>query len=181
MEKKNRFLDFKMKGVIYLISILFISFIPEDIRAFNINPLHKKGYYGNVSISAGAGLDRTVSCNLLTSHGCSFGNGFYCGFGTGLQYNADKITLPIFADVRYSILDKLVSPFVAVRAGGVHSFKDKGMSSYLSPYFGIDLGRVSLTISWECITGKRIKANPSYIYESKISHQAFLVGVSYSF
>ena len=69
-------------------------------------------------------------CNrlsLTTSQGYQFNNFFYLGAGAGMEVNTYRkskgeeagVSVPIFADLRFNILnDKKVLPFVVVRAGG---------------------------------------------------------------
>lgn len=70
------------------------------------------------------------ACNrlsLTTSQGYQFNNFFYLGAGAGMEVNTYRkskgeeagVSVPIFADLRFNILnDKKVLPFVVVRAGG---------------------------------------------------------------
>ena len=71
-----------------------------------------------------------LDCNrlsLTTSQGYQFNNFFYLGAGAGMEVNTYRkskgeeagVSVPIFADLRFNILnDKKVLPFVVVRAGG---------------------------------------------------------------
>ena len=89
-------------------------------------------------------------CNrlsLTTSQGYQFNNFFYLGAGAGMEVNTYRkgkgeeagVSVPIFADLRFNILnDKKVLPFVVVRAGG-------SVGYYHGGYMGVQVGiRVKL-------------------------------------
>ena len=89
-------------------------------------------------------------CNrlsLTTSQGYQFNNFFYLGAGVGMEVNTYRkskgeeagVSVPIFADLRFNILnDKKVLPFVVVRAGG-------SVGYYQGVYMGAQVGiRVKL-------------------------------------
>ena len=89
-------------------------------------------------------------CNrlsLTTSQGYQFNNFFYLGAGAGMEVNTYRrskgeeagVSVPIFADLRFNILnDKKVLPFVVVRAGG-------SVGYYQGVYMGAQVGiRVKL-------------------------------------
>lgn len=89
-------------------------------------------------------------CNrlsLTTSQGYQFNNFFYLGAGAGMEVNTYRkskgeeagVSVPIFADLRFNILnDKKVLPFVVVRAGG-------SVGYYHGAYMGVQVGiRVKL-------------------------------------
>ena len=89
-------------------------------------------------------------CNrlsLTTSQGYQFNNFFYLGAGAGMEVNTYRkskgeeagVSVPIFADLRFNILnDKKVLPFVVVRAGGCVGY-------WRGAYFNVQAGiRVKL-------------------------------------
>lgn len=87
----------------------------------NKNIHYKQSYKGNVELSCGV----KDTWSFLTSHGYSFGNGLYLGGGSGFsaeflpEYDSNpRVLLPLFADLKYSFCNSVVSPFVGVRAGG---------------------------------------------------------------
>lgn len=91
---------------------------------------------------------------LSTSHGYSFGNGLYVGGGIGLGFDtvyADKtsVIIPVFAEVKYSFLDKFDSPFVSVRLGEYADCTNYGLGFYFNPAVGVDLGRFNLKLGYE--------------------------------
>ena len=117
----------------------------------------KPGYAGNISFAIGKDFIQGSTVDLLTSHGYSFGNGLYLGMGTGLSVNlvsGDGIgtfmTVPIFADMKYSFMDRRVSPFIALKAGiGMYTAYDYlPLCLYLAPSVGIDIGRFSIGINY---------------------------------
>ena len=119
----------------------------------------KPGYAGNISFAIGKDFIQGSTVDLLTSHGYSFGNGLYLGMGTGVTtnlYAADMggvdalITIPLFADVKYSFMNKRVSPYIALKTGiGVLSGDVVFPPClYVAPSIGVDIGRFSLGITY---------------------------------
>ena len=119
----------------------------------------KPGYAGNISFAIGKDFIHGSTVDLLTSHGYSFGNGLYLGMGTGVTtnlYAADMggvdalITIPLFADVKYSFMNKRVSPYIALKTGiGVLSGDVVFPPClYVAPSIGVDIGRFSLGITY---------------------------------
>ena len=98
------------------------------------------GYRGFVDIgltTAGYGYDSRGE--FSTSHGYQFDPYLYAGMGTGIHlYGDSRILVPIFADVRYTFMNRTVSPYVNLRTG--YSFKlhgDIDGGYYLSPTGGL--------------------------------------------
>ncbi len=117
------------------------------------------GYAGNISFAIGKDFVDGSSMDLLTSHGYSFGNGLYLGMGTGVLTNhfaADmggvgaQITVPLFADIKYSFINKRVSPYIALKTGIGLLTDDVAFPSclYVAPSVGVDIGRFSLGITY---------------------------------
>ena len=93
-------------------------------------------------------------CVFSAVHGYSFGNGLYVGGGIGLGFDtvyADKtsVIIPVFAEVKYSFLDKFDSPFVSVRLGEYADCTNYGLGFYFNPAVGVDLGRFNLKLGYE--------------------------------
>lgn len=96
---------------------------------------------------------------FTTSHGYGFGNGLYIGGGSGfgVEYVPDYYAeadclLPLFADLKYSFLNKAASPFLSLKAGGyanVDSEEVKGIRLFVNPAIGVEIKRFSIRAGYE--------------------------------
>ena len=80
--------------------------------------------------------------------------------------------LPLFADVKYSFLNKLATPYVSVKAGGyadVTSTKVQGIRTFANPAIGIDIHRFSLEVGYEYQLGCWGYKNGEHIHQVKCS------------
>lgn len=114
------------------------------------NPYYDRGYIGNVALGGTVGLsnDFGTRATLFTSHGYSFGHGVFAGLGTGVIMDfAGQCTIPLYADFKYSFLDRIVSPFVDYKMG-VSLYDLAYASLYVSPSVGVDVGRFSFSIGY---------------------------------
>lgn len=132
------------------------------------------GYMGNVELGVGFTTSREMNATILTSHGFTNGKGWYFGVGTGLSYSY-IVTIPFFADVKYSICDGVVSPFVSMKAGTDISAESAGV--YCSPSVGMDYGNISILLKYDLATGK-IWSNPFGGEEIWMDKHAFSVGLA---
>lgn len=142
---------------------------------------YESGYKGNVELDAGATLSRTFIVSVLTSHGYSVGNGLYLGVGTGVTinpYDRGNFVLPIFADVKYSFMDRVCSPFLSMKMGTSFYMEDVTAGFLLKPSVGVDVGNFSLHIGYGLHTGTETIAGLLSEYFTKHS---FAVGVSWWF
>lgn len=146
------------------------------------------GYAGNISFAIGKDFIQGATVDLLTSHGYSFGNGLYLGMGTGLSViiDGDGVfpAIPIFADMKYSFLDRKVSPYVALKAG---VSMDTGydylpICLYLAPSVGIDIGRFSISVNYvyERNTARVVESGDLVSLTAKIFDK-LQFGVTYNF
>ena len=163
-----------MKRTILLILLLVSMAVCSSAREKGGNPYYKTGYRGNVGLHLGGINARLGEFGFTTIHGKSFGNGVFLGGGIGLNYPILDIdtdvclTVPIFIDAKYSVLDQRVSPFVEARIGTMFFYgSDWGM--FLSPVLGVDIGRWSIFVSYELRQNYKIKDN------------CMLVGFSWNF
>ena len=77
---------------------------------------------------------------LTSSHGHQFNPHFFLGMGSGFHYytDADALILPLFIDMRGTILQGMVSPFFGVKTGYSFNTSDKFKGGiYLAPAFGV--------------------------------------------
>ena len=114
------------------------------------------GYRVNVEVEAGSTLSRFFIGSVLTSHGYNVGNGLYCGVGTGVTANPNEygnFTIPVFADLKYSFMNKDFSPFVAIKMGTSFYVEDLTAGLMCRPSVGVDIRKCSLSMGYGRYTG----------------------------
>ena len=139
-----------MKKILIVITIGLLTAISMDAKGEGKNLYYEKGYLGNVAVGGTIGLDYDFGARttLFTSHGYSFGNGAFVGMGTGVIMDfAGQRTIPLFADFKYSFLNKTVSPFIDYKMG-ISLYDMTYTSLYVSPSIGFDIGRFSLSVGY---------------------------------
>lgn len=140
-----------MKIYRFLLLFILCSIVSHDVTAQTKNYLYYKGYRANVQ--AGYMFEgHHPTYSLSSSHGYSFGNGLYIGGGSGLFLNTldygegSRFMIPLFAEVKYSFLNRKVSPYVDFKAGLLGDLTKKGFGRVINPMIGVDVGRFSLGI-----------------------------------
>ena len=125
--------------------------------AYMINVGYERGYRADIELSW---VGKSV-WGIASSHGFSFGNGIYvgggAGFGAELTKQADtsgsswnaSYFVPVFADVKYSFMKTLASPFVSLRGGAIADITNLGVRTFASPAVGLDIARFSLKVGYE--------------------------------
>lgn len=115
----------------------------------NSSPL-KRGY------SAQINSDFFVSSHMIgptitTVHGFRFNPKISIGLGTGFRFDAfnDDLSIPVFANVRYDILDRKISPFMAANSGIAIGIGKLNTGFYGSFDFGCRFKRFSLSTGVE--------------------------------
>ena len=113
---------------------------------------YERGYRADIAVSTSISEQYTLS----TSHGFSFGNGLYVGGGVGFTAetflnfeDAPHYLVPLFADVKYTFLNKRVSPFVSARVGGVFNTEYKMRRMLISPMVGINVRHFTVGLGYE--------------------------------
>lgn len=125
-----------------------------DTVSSSIN--YRKGYRGDVEIFC----TLPDTWGITSSHGYSFGNGLYVGGGAGFSaeftpdYKSNPTYLvPVFADLKYSFLNNLASPFVNLRTGVYADITNPGIRYFINPSVGMDIGRFALKVGYELQAG----------------------------
>lgn len=114
--------------------------------------MYRKGYRADIELS----WANPNHWGISTSHGKSFGNGLYAGGGAGFNaIMADEVTYytPVFANVKYSFINRLASPFVNAKAGGLIDITNYGIRTFINPAFGVDIDRFSIKVGYEYSLG----------------------------
>lgn len=142
--------------------------IPPKPQPYPINGL-KRGLRGYVEVGYALGLsDDDDGCGLVRAAlGYQFNSHIFTGLGVGvgLYDEFEDLGLPVFANFRYTILNKRISPFVDAKAG--YSFIDmEGL--YLSPSIGCRFAigkRMAITTS-VCLEVQNYEhSHSSYYYD----------------
>lgn len=145
-----------MKRILMVLVVCCCGFAAaaED---YPVNIYHDNWYVGNVELNAGIALNSNIlNAGVFTTHGYAFGCGLFTGFGVGciLSYNAPAyVSVPAYVDFRYSAVDDKVSPFVDLKVGAVRHYGCGG-GLYLSPSFGLDIGKWSVFVKYQHIGGE---------------------------
>lgn len=152
----------------------------------------KPDYMANVSYNRGYRADIELSWadksvwGITSSHGFSFGNGIYVGGGAGFGAELTKNTVtpesnwnasylvPVFADIKYSFLNTLATPFVSLKGGAVADITNKGIRTFANPAVGLDIARFSLKVGYEYQLGFWGHLDGKHMHNIKL-------GVAYTF
>lgn len=138
-----------MKKNLFMFAIVaMLGTVSASAQSIN----YKKGYRANVELSLGIQEQFAIS----SSHGYSFGNGLYVGGGVAFMAETlDEFTTqpnyltPIFADMKYSFLNRKVSPFAAARIGGIIDINRMNGRLWLNPSIGLDINRFSIGVGYD--------------------------------
>lgn len=57
--------------------------------------------------------------------------------------------VPVFADVKYSFINRLASPFVSLKGGAYADITNSGLRTFANPAVGVDIGRFSIKVGYE--------------------------------
>lgn len=111
---------------------------PTPVRSasHSVNGL-SSGFRGYIEAGYALGLDYDYHCCWLArvAFGYQFNSHIFTGLGAGVGFyqRMEYFSIPVFANFRYYILNKRISPFVDAKVG--YSPEDKG-GLYLSPSLG---------------------------------------------
>ena len=165
---------------------------------YMINVGYNRGYRADIELSW---ADKSV-WGITSSHGFSFGNGLYVGGGAGFgaELTKDPVTtasvaedvidpeysytpesnwnasylVPVFADIKYSFLNTLATPFVSLKGGAVADITNKGIRTFANPAVGLDIARFSLKLGYEYQLGFWGHLDGKHMHNIKL-------GVAYTF
>ena len=145
-----------MKRILLIICVLgvCIGANAQENHAF------RKGYCGDVSMGGLIGINKDLrndAVSLSTTHGYSYGDGFYIGAGAGVNILfSEGVTIPVFAVGKYNFIDNNISPFVDCRIGAEILIQDgdSGIAFITSPGFGIDFRKLTLRAAYLCEAGR---------------------------
>lgn len=127
------------------------AFVQPFTDTVSTSRMYRKHYRADVELS----WNDPNTWGITSSHGYSFGNGLYIGGGAGFAAefisgsDATTYLVPVFADIKYSFINMLASPFVSLRAGGYADVTNSGIRTFANPALGLDIGRFSFKIGYE--------------------------------
>lgn len=141
------------KNFLILIALFALSNMAKAQDAETANRMFRRGYRTDIQLEANTYQQSFIS----TSHGYSFGNGFYIGggaaFGVEFQpdFEADPFYLSsLFVDGKYTLTQWRVAPFVALRTGSYITIEENPAGRFfINPAVGVDWGHISLRVGYE--------------------------------
>ena len=165
---------------------------------YMVNVGYERGYRADVELS----WTKSSIWGISTSQGFSFGNGLYVGGGVGFGAELTKNTLavaglsdndvdpeysytqesnwkagylvPVFADVKYSFMKTLATPFVSMKGGIVADITNVGTRTFFNPAVGLDIARFSLKVGYEYQLGIWRHLQGTHMHKVKL-------GIAYTF
>lgn len=175
------------------ITVLLLAFAAV-LSAQSKNSSYKKGYKADVEIGTKIYSKGTGNAYMATtSHGYAFGNGLYVGGGIGigvethgmLDHSEARICVPVFADVKYSFINRLASPFVSIKAGGYYDYTQCGIGYFVRPAVGVDIWRFSLNVGIDYMmcgyADTVLKEGVSHYQTAMIGDTGVYVGLAFNF
>ena len=82
--------------------------------------------------------------------------------------------VPVFADIKYSFMKTLASPFISLRGGAIADITNPGIRTFASPAVGLDIARFSLKVGYEYQLGFWGHLDGKHMHNVKL-------GVAYTF
>lgn len=124
-----------------------------------------RGYMGFVEEGTVTDFDAFRGA-VHTTHGFQINPHIFVGGGAGIlfPYSGDGIAVPVYADFRYTIMNKKVTPYIEAKSG--YSFADfEGF--YASPSVGVDIAFTEkfglyVGLAYEFYSAKEEKYSYSY-------------------
>ena len=150
--------------------------------AYMVNAGYNRGYRADIELS----WTYKSVWSMTSSHGFSFGNGLYVGGGAGFGAELTKQAqtpessggasyfVPVFADIKYSFMKTLASPFISLRGGAIADITNPGIRTFASPAVGLDIARFSLKVGYEYQLGFWGHLDGKHMHNVKL-------GVAYTF
>ena len=127
--------------------IVSVTAFGQEVR----NPDFRKGFSAEVEagyIQKGIYADVSTGYNVLS--------GLYVGAGVGLKYydfNPDKnhFFVPTFAHIRYSVLNRSVSPLIELKAGILGDLTDRGTGHFFRPAVGVKYKNAGIKVGYDWV------------------------------
>ena len=135
----------KKTAILIILSLVCLSAFGQDY----LNPSYRQGFAAEVEagyICKGAYTNFSLGYNII--------HGLYAGLGSGVEYFyfeakwKKSVFVPTFVQVRYSFLNKKISPFIDFKAGVVGDFTSRGTGHFFRPAIGMEYRRVGLKVGY---------------------------------
>lgn len=172
------------------------AFVKPFVDTVSTSRMYRKHYRADIGLS----WSNPNTWGITTSHGYSFGNGLYVGGGVGFAAELTRSTIsrsisdeldpeysytpesswkatylvPVFAEIKYSFINMLASPFVSLRAGSYADITNTGLRALVNPAIGIDISRFSIKVGYEYQLG-------FWEYGKDISSHQVKCGIGFTF
>ncbi|MBO5193866.1 MAG: hypothetical protein J6B62_03115 [Bacteroidales bacterium] len=169
-----------MKRILIFLTMVLM---PALMSAQEGTGMYTKGYRADVQFGTVLSTAHDISqpeYYLTTSQGYCFGNGLYLGGSAGLSLDTfqvngrkNRIMIPVAAEIKYSFINRLASPFIGLAAGGMFDCTAKGAGFMVRPAVGVDIWRFSINVGvnyWKC----------SYT-DGSFGNTGVYMGLSYNF
>ncbi|MDE5954956.1 MAG: hypothetical protein K2G18_09300 [Bacteroidales bacterium] len=143
-----------MKKILLFIATILIANIAAHGQAKNSS--YDKGYRPNIEAGIHISSSSKFIYGITSSHGYNWGNGLYLGGLTGIMYTSEaaitrpnRIMIPLLAEIKYSFINRLASPFISLKAGCLADVTEKGIGYEILPAVGVDIWRFSINIGFD--------------------------------
>ena len=152
-------------------------------KQWNNDYAPKQGYAGFVDVGGGFGVGDYAGAYVeaTTSHGYQIIPYLFVGAGAGFHYDFDweSISIPIFADIRYTALDNNISPIVGIKIG--YSVLDlEGV--YFNPSIGCRFGLsngFAMNVTFNYQMQKADFYYSSYSFKETLGNIGFKIGFEF--
>ena len=175
------------KTVLMMVAVLCCVAVSAQNRK---NASHVMGY--SPSVEAGVSLNEYYTVPYVTtSQGYCFGNGLYIGGVAGVSFNSaeingksSRVLIPLLAEIKYSFIDRLASPFIGLKGGGILDCTALGIGYIVRPYVGVDYETAPYATSVSTTTvfgGGQETSRPAGLSSVRIGNTGIYIGLSYRF
>lgn len=174
-----------MKRILIITTIFILALSGAERANAQDSPVYRKGYSGNAELGILA-KDYPYG-TLSTTHGYSFGNGWFLGAGASFQsglyprmfssslepaLDPDGATvcpasldeqyeggflLGAHFDARYAFRNRKFTPFMDIKTGVTYDLAIEALGSFIQPSVGVAYGRFTLSAGLNVHFGQKRK------------------------
>lgn len=114
---------------------LFLVFVFVNTIPLMCNAQSYKGFIEGGRTFHTDDIEMFSTTDFYTTHGVQLGSYFYLGAGAGVRLGDDYTSIPIYGNVRYTVLKKKISPFIDLKIG--YNLLDAA-GFYINPGAGVN-------------------------------------------